>query len=124
MPSSRHGFAAALMVFILALFGTVYAATLYEARLPSEASGVMVLIFPPTTSEASAVNSITAAGGRPISSGPLNLFWNVYGDEAGFVRRVEKNGALFALRNVPAGPSLAGCFLLIAPLSNTVMFRF
>ncbi|HEX6141211.1 MAG TPA: hypothetical protein VFZ01_00710 [Geminicoccaceae bacterium] len=83
--------------------------------LPAEASGRLYVAFPPGTGEAGSYAMIVAAGGRPIGPALGGWSWEAYGEEAGFVGRLEDQGALVAFRTTPLGVPLAGCLGMFQP---------
>jgi len=72
------------------------------------ASGRMVAIFPPTVSEAHALQAIVDARGRIFGQTWFRLGWDVLGDETGFADRLRSRGA-WVVTDLPLVPVLAGC---------------
>lgn len=109
-----HGFALALMAGVILLWLVVLGFALRAAALPGEASGTMLVVFPPGIAEDEAFASTIGAGGRPLRRALGSFLWVVDAEDEGFVGRVEANGALAAFRNGPAGIVLAGCLSFVS----------
>jgi hypothetical protein len=99
-----------LMIGVAVLWVVVLAAVLRGAALGPDAGGTMFVVFPPATAPAEAFAAIVGAGGEPVRPALGDWGWIVHADAAGFVGRLERNGALAAFRGAPAGLSLTGCF--------------
>jgi hypothetical protein len=112
--NAGHGFALALMAGVVLVWLTVLTFALRAAALPGEASGTMIVVFPPAVSEDQAFASTIAAGGRPVRRALGSFLWFVHAEHEGFVGQIEANGALAAFRNGPAGIPLAGCFSFVS----------
>jgi hypothetical protein len=108
------GSALALMAGVVVAWLVVLAVILRAAALGPDAAGKVLVVFPPGTDEAAAFGAIVTAGGDPIRPALGDWGWIAYADGAGFVSRLEGNGALAAFRGAPAGLSLAGCFAWVA----------
>ena len=110
---ARDGTGPLAMTLIALGFVLIWAAAMALAvrlmMLPAEASGRLYVAFPPGTGEAGSYAMIVAAGGRPIGPALGGWSWEAYGEEAGFVGRLEDQGALVAFRTTPLGVPLAGC---------------
>jgi hypothetical protein len=102
--------AVALMIGVAVLWVAVLAVIVRGAALGPDAGGKMFVVFPPGTQPAAAFAAIVTAGGEPVRRALGDWGWIAHGDGAGFVGRLERNGALAAFRGAPAGLSLAGCF--------------
>lgn len=112
-PAARDGTGPLAMALVLLGFVLIWLAAVALAirlmMLPAEASGRLYVAFPPGTGEAGSYALIVAAGGRPIGPALGGWSWEAYGDEPGFVGRLEDQGALVAFRTTPLGVPLAGC---------------
>lgn len=102
--------ALALMVGVVVLWAAVLAVILRAAALGPEDAGKVFVVFPPGTAPAGAFAAIVGAGGEPVRAALGDWAWIAHADGAGFVGRLERNGALAAFRGAPVGLSLAGCF--------------
>jgi len=107
------GAALGLMVAVVLVWAATVTLVLRPAALGDEAAGTLFVAFPPGTSEPSAFAAILGAGGTPVRLVLGGWGWVAHDDEAGFVGRLEANGALIAFREPPGGFSLAGCFAFV-----------
>ena len=114
MDRLGHGFAALLFAGLALFWGVVLAGAMALSSLPGEADGRMAAFFPPSFSENDALGAIVDAGGQPLDSLLDGRIWIVAGEGPGFVRRLKDRGALFALRELPAAPGMAGCVYVVA----------
>jgi hypothetical protein len=80
------------------------------AALPPDASGAMIVVFPPSTTENAALDAIVASGGKPVRRTWIASVWVVEGEGTGFAGRVIHKGALAAYSEFPLSPQIAGCF--------------
>jgi hypothetical protein len=112
--AGRSGAALALMLAVIVLWLAVVALIVRAAALAPDDAGKVFVLFPPGTAPAEAFAAIVNAGGAPIRPAVGDWAWIAHGDVAGFVGRLETQGALAAFRGTPAGLSLAGCFGLAA----------
>ena len=108
-PSSRGGLALGLIAGVALAWIAVVALTLRLTALPADASGKLLVLFPPSTSGASSFAAIIAAGGAPVRPTLGDWAWVAHAEDPGFVGRLEAAGALAAFRGVPTGMALAGC---------------
>jgi hypothetical protein len=79
------------------------------AALEPRATGKMLAVFEPGTSQDIIFDSLLAAGGKPLRSTWLPFVWVVVGDEDGFAGRLREHGAIGAYGELPFAPSVAGC---------------
>jgi hypothetical protein len=107
-----HRLALGLFAAVLVGWLAVMAVLMRQSALPPEASGKMLAVFNPGTSEEQAFASLAAARARILTRTDLGFVWIVAGDEPGLAGRLEANGALGAYRELPISPTLAGCFAL------------
>jgi hypothetical protein len=95
---------AIVLAWLLAMSVVVRAAAL-EPR----ATGKMLAVFEPGTSEDVIFGSLLAAGGKPLRGTWLPFVWVVVGEEEGFAGRLREHGAIGAYGELPFAPSIAGC---------------
>jgi hypothetical protein len=112
MRFSGHRLALALFFAVLVAWLAAMAMVMRHAALPAEASGPMLVVFEPGTSDDAMFASLTRAGARVIRQSGLNFIWVVGGDEPGLAGRLASQGALGAYRELPISPVIAGCFAL------------
>lgn len=109
----RDGTGPLAMTLIVLGFVVVWLAAVVIAlrlmMLPADAAGRLYVVFPPATGPDQAFSSILEAGGRPVGPALGSWTWEAFGEEPGFVARLEDQGALVALRTTPLGIPLAGC---------------
>lgn len=114
--ASRKTGALAALVLIAGAAAIYLGAVLLALRalvLPAEESGRLFVLFPPGISQTAAFGAIVAAGGEPIRAVIGGFGWAAHAPDAGFVARLESEGALAAFREAPAGLPLLGCFGMI-----------
>ena len=109
---------AGLFALILVSWIVIIIPVLSAASLDDEATGLMLVVFTPETSDHDNFTRIVNAGGLPVRTTFLENVWVVSGSERGFVGRVKHAGAIGAYRDLPIGIVLAGCSGLIASLSD------
>jgi hypothetical protein len=107
-PGHRLALGLALVLLMLWLAGMATAVRL--AALPTSASGPMLVVFEPGTSEDRMFADIIAAGAKPVRATWLGFGWVVAGDAPGLAGRLAQRGALGAYAELPFSPTLAGCF--------------
>lgn len=108
---SAGGSGAVAVVAVAALaWLAVVALALSAARLPGEASGRMVAIFPPAIGAADALAAVAAADGVLVRQTMLANVVVVEDDAAGFAGRLAAAGAWMTLRPFAVDPiALVGC---------------
>jgi hypothetical protein len=84
-----------------------------QSALPPEASGTMMAVFDPSTTQEAAVAAIIKAGGNVVKKSGLDFVWVVQGDAPGLAGNLKAAGALGAYRELPISPALAGCFAVV-----------
>ena len=104
-----HGLALLLAGTVAAAWVGVMALSLRQASLPPETRGLVLVAFPPGTSDADAFAAVVRAGGEPVRPTWLGFAWVARGRTDGFVGRVEREGALAAFGELPLLPVLGGC---------------
>ena len=108
-PYSGHGLALLLAGAVVAAWVGVMALSLKQASLPPETDGLVLVAFPPGTSDADAFAAVVRAGGEPIRPTWLGFVWVAHGRTGGFVGRLESEGALAAFGELSLVPVLGGC---------------
>jgi hypothetical protein len=106
---SGHGLALLLAGAVVAAWVGVMALSLRQASLPPETDGLVLVAFPPGTSDADAFAAVVRAGGEPIRPTWLDFVWLVHGGTGGFVGRLEREGALAAFGELSFVAVLGGC---------------
>ena len=108
-PSAGHGLALLLAGAVLAAWVGVMALSLKQASLQPDTDGLVLVVFPPGTSDADAFAAVVRAGGEPVGPTWLGFAWVARGRTGGFVGRVEREGALATFGELPLLPVLGGC---------------
>jgi hypothetical protein len=108
--AGKHRLALALAAGIVIIWLASMFLLVRAAALPPQAEGNMLAVFEPGTTEDDIFASLVAAGGKPVRRTWLPFVWIVSGNGAGFVARLEREGALGAYDEFPFAPALAGCF--------------
>jgi hypothetical protein len=108
----RPGHRLALMLFaaVLVVWLVAMAVVMRHAALPAEASGTMLAVYEPGTPQDLIFASLTRAGARVVRPSALGFIWIVSGEEPGLARRLTREGAMGAYRDLPISPTIAGCF--------------
>ena len=107
---SGHALALLLAGVVLATWVSVMALSLRQASLPPETDGLVLVAFPPGTSDADAFAAVERAGGELVRPTWLGFAWVAHGSDSGFVGRLEGEGALAALGELALAPVvLGGC---------------
>ena len=105
-----HGLALSLLAIVLALWMGVMAVVVGVARLPPEATGRMVVVFPPALDADERLLRVAGAGGTPVASTVVPGVWVVDGDAAGLSGRLREAGAVVTLSEAPFHPlAWGGC---------------
>lgn len=110
MKRQGHRLALALFAGVLAVWLVAMAVVMRHAALPAGASGTMLAVYEPGTSEDLIFASLTRAGARVVRPSALGFIWIVSGEEPGLAGRLVAEGALGAYRDLPISPTIAGCF--------------
>jgi hypothetical protein len=115
MRAYSHRFAATLFATVILLWLAVMLMVMRDASLPANATGPMLVVFEPGTSNEAAFAAITRAGARPIRQSSFNFIWVVDGAAGA----LEAQGALGAYRELPFSPTVAGCVAVVdAKMAN------
>lgn len=85
------------------------AVVMRAAALTPEASGTMLAVFDPGTSEGDIFARLTRADARPVRPTAFGFIWIVAGGP-GLAGRLKQQGAIGAYRELPISPTIAGCF--------------
>ena len=107
-----HWLALGLFAVVLAVWIVVMALVMRQSALPPEATGAMLAVFEPGTSEDRIFASLTRAEARVVKPSALGFVWVVTSDEPGLAGRLAGEGAIGAYRDLPISPTIAGCFAL------------
>ena len=110
MSAGSHKFAFVFFGSVLLVWLVGMTLFVRHSALPPEASGTMLAVFEPSTSQDAAVAAIIKSGGNVVKKSGLDFVWVVQSDEAGLAGKLKANGALGAYRELPISPALAGCF--------------
>lgn len=105
-----HRLALLIAAGVLAAWLAGMAVAMRAAALPPEASGTMLVVFPPDMNEGEALNRLVSAGALPIRKTWLGFVWVASAPEAGLAGRLVAGGAIAAYRELPVSPEIAGCF--------------
>lgn len=115
-----HRLALLIAAGVLAAWLGVMAVSLRAAALPPEASGTMLVVFPPQMQADAAFAALVRAGALPIRKTWLGFVWVASAPEAG---RLLTEGAMGTYRDLPVSPEIAGCFAY-ADAKMQEMFAF
>jgi hypothetical protein len=100
----------------LALFSgvlAVWAGLMMLAALPAERSGTVVAVFSPQMAPERIFHAVRRADGRLVNGTWLANAWIVHSDSAGFVGKLQAEGAWLAFDPGLFAPiTVGGCFLL------------
>lgn len=111
MPDGAdHRFALKLLAWIVGIWVIGMALLFEAAALPPEASGTVIVLYPPGTATPAAVVSSAAAGAKLVSSSWFDNVLVVADETPGLAGRLKAQGALGVFENMSfAGVSFAGC---------------
>jgi hypothetical protein len=112
MKFPGHKFALTFFSGVILLWLVAMAAIMREGRLPAEATGTMLAVFNPGTSQDQIFAKLVNAGAKPIRETSFGFIWVVAGDERGLSGRLQAEGSIGNYRNLPLSPTIAGCFAL------------
>jgi hypothetical protein len=112
MKFPGHKFALTFFSGVILLWLVAMAAIMREGRLPAEATGTMLAVFNPGTSQDQIFAKLVNAGAKPIRETSFGFIWVVAGDEPGLSGRLQAEGSIGNYRNLPLSPTIAGCFAL------------
>jgi len=107
--SADHRLALKLALGVVVIWLFAMWVLVRSAALGPEASGKMLAVFEPGTSQDKIFAMLVTAGGRPVRNTWLPFVWVVAGDETGFAGRLKQHGAVGAYGELPFAPSVAGC---------------
>ncbi len=116
-----HRLALLLFAGVLAVWLGGMSVVMRHAALPPEATGTMLAVFDPGTSQDSIFASLTRAEARIVRPGGLGFIWVVSADQPGLAGRLAREGALGAYRDLPISPVIAGCFAVADAKLNDLM---
>jgi len=100
-----HRFALKLLAWIVGIWLTALALLFEAASLPPEASGTVIVLFPPRMNAAESVSATAAAGAKLVSASWFENVLVVADEAPGLSGRLHEVGALEVFRNM----SFAGC---------------
>jgi hypothetical protein len=112
MKFPGHKFALTFFSGVILVWLVAMAAIMREGRLPADASGTMLAVFNPGTSQDQIFAKLVSAGAKPIRETSFGFIWVVAGDEPGLSGRLQAEGSIGNYRNLPLSPTIAGCFAL------------
>jgi hypothetical protein len=101
--------AGGLVLTVLLVWLLIMVAVVRGSALAPEASGTVLAVFDPGTSQDAIFQKLVAAGGKPVRATWLPFVWVVAGEEKGFVGRLSDEGAMGAYGELPFAPAVAGC---------------
>ena len=84
MRWSGHRLAIGLFISVIVIWLGVMAAVMRAAALPPEATGTMLAVFDPGTSQDVIFASLTRADARPVRPTAFGFIWIVAGETAGW----------------------------------------
>ena len=113
MPGLGHRLALWLAAGVVAVSLVAMATAMRAAALPPEASGKMLVVFEPGTSQDEIFSRLIEAGGSPVRQTWLPFVWVVASDTPGFAGSLVAQGALGTYDELPFSPQLAGCFAYV-----------
>lgn len=109
-----HGLALLLAGAVTAAWVGVVALSLGQVSLSPGTDGLVLVAFPPGTSDADAFAAVVRAGGEPVRPTWLGFVWVAHGRAGGFVGRLKGEGALAAFGELSFAPVLGGCAVVPA----------
>ena len=108
-----HALAAGLVGAAVLATLALLAALLALANRPDQASGDLLVLFPPGLAEPAVLAAATASDGAVRRRGPLGIGWELTSATPGFAGRLRERGAVLVLPTSPfVGLSLGGCSYL------------
>jgi len=113
MPGLGHKLALWLAAAVIAVSLAAMAVAMRAAALPPEATGKMLVVFEPGTSQEDILLRLIAAGGAPVRQTWLPFVWVVASETPGFAGSVVAEGAMGAYDEMPFSPQIAGCFAYV-----------
>ena len=113
MPGLGHRLALWLAAGVVAVSLAAMATAMRASALPPEASGKMLVVFQPGTSQDEIFAHLIEAGGSPVRQTWLPFVWVAASDMPGFAGMLVAQGALGTYDELPFSPQLAGCFAYV-----------
>ena len=111
---TEHWLPLVLLLITLVFWAGFMAFALRGAALSGEASGAVVVVFPPQRSMEQMFNAVLLSDGQLVNSTWFDSAWVVYSEQPGFVRRLKAAGAWAAFKPSLFSPiTVAGCFLVV-----------
>ena len=107
-----HALALWLLLGVMAFWCVGMTVALSQSRLPASESGTVLVVFPPSYSAKSALGAIVRADGLLVRDSWFENVWVVHANKAGFVGRLNREGAWGAFHVGSFSPVvIKGCFL-------------
>jgi hypothetical protein len=100
-----HRFALTVFASVIAIWLIAMFAIMRDAALPTDARGIMLVVFEPGTKDDQAFAAITRAQAKPIRKTSFGFIWVVDGNAGA----LKAEGALGSYRELPISPEIAGC---------------
>ena len=113
MPGLGHRLALWLAAAVIAVSLAAMAVAMRAAALPPEATGKMLVVFEPGTSQDDILLRLITAGGSPVRPTWLPFVWVVASETPGFAGKMVAHGALGTYGELPFSPQIAGCFAYV-----------
>jgi hypothetical protein len=104
-----HRFALTVFVGIMTIWLVAMIAIMRDAALPADASGIMLVVFEPGTTDDAAFAAITRANAKPIRKTAFGFIWVVDGNAG----KLKAEGVLGSYRDLPISPEIAGCVAVV-----------
>ncbi len=113
---ATHWLAVSLLLGVVLLWGGLLALAVYKAALPEQATGTVVVVFPPTMPADQVFAGVLHADGVLARETWFENVWIVYSNREGFVGRLKSQGALIIFAPVPFDSvAVGGCFGVAPP---------
>lgn len=97
--------------FILAAMAAM-ALVLWASQGDAGEDGLLIAVFPPTTSERQIVEAVIAADGSLVRASLPETIVVAHSQTPGFAERLKRERAWLTYAQAPFGPELGGCLVL------------
>lgn len=115
-----HRLAIVLFAIVLTVWALVMTSALRGAALGANATGTVLVVFPPMGPDHEAYEAIVEAGGGVLEKSFFVNAWIAQSSEAGFVGRLLDGGAWRVFDPAPIQPLMVvGCFTVVSPVGDT-----
>jgi hypothetical protein len=104
-----HQFALGLFATVIVVWLAVMIIVMRQASLPDSATGIMLVVFEPSTPSETAFAAITRAGAKPIRQTAFGFIWVVDGNAG----KLKTEGAMGSYKELPISPEVAGCVAVV-----------